>query len=131
VEFEHKQITRKCTKVLFAVVTVVLLALYFMFCAAGGYTEVFSANMVLHPTTEAIQKLERWNRVVDVLYPITIWLGILVNLAAIAFMVAAIWLIRRKVRLLNSRYGGTVHRVKLNEPVVGVHILMLLIVSAA
>jgi hypothetical protein len=46
-------------------------------------------------------------------------------------MVAAIWLIKRKVRLLNAGYGGTVHRVKLNEPVVGVHILMLLAVSAA
>ena len=66
-----------------------------------------------------------------VLYTLTIWYGILVNLASIAFMVAAIWLIRRKVKLLNSRYGGTVHKVKLNEPVVGVHILMLVTVSAA
>ena len=66
-----------------------------------------------------------------VFFNFCIWYGILVNLVAIAFMVAAIWLIRWKVRLLNSRYGGTVHKVKLNEPVVAVHILMLLTVSAA
>ena len=44
-------------------------------------------------------------------------------------MVSAIWLIRRKVMLLNRRYGGTVHKAKLNEPVVGVHILVILVVS--
>ena len=46
-------------------------------------------------------------------------------------MLIAIHLIKRKVTRINQGFGGTVHKVKLHEPVVAAHILLILAVSVA
>ena len=110
VEFERKEVISKCTRVLFAVVTAVLIVLYFVTAALSGYSDfLFFTKLINSYNKVYAAKYHYWTDLFLTFESITVWSGVVVNLGGIAFMLVAIHLIKRKVTLMNQSFGGTVH----------------------
>jgi len=109
VEFERKKITSKCTRVLFAVVTAGLIVLYFATAATSGFSDFFFTKLISSGDKVYAAKYHYWTNLFLSLEAVTVWSGVVVNLGGIAFMLLAIHLIKRKVKLINQGFGGTVH----------------------
>ena len=60
VEFERKEITSKCTRVLFAVVTAVLIVLYFVTSAASAFSDFFATELIVSGDKVYEAKYDYW-----------------------------------------------------------------------
>jgi hypothetical protein len=96
-DFKWREPIRKVTKVLFPLVTVLLIVEYLVYCGIQSkqyviyfeYTEPWKYNIT---QTE----YRYWTDMANRSYFYALWSGIITNFLSIGFMLTAIWLIRLK-----------------------------------
>ena len=108
VNFKWKEVTRKITRILNPVVSVLIALLYFT--SVGIIVKYFVLKyekvVLRYPVSD--ETLDFWDNLSNKFYYATVWFGMSVNFAAIALMLTAIFLVRRKVMTYN-RENNTSH----------------------
>ena len=108
VNFKWKEVTRKITRILNPVVSVLIALLYFT--SVGIIVKYFVLKyekvVLRYPVSD--ETLDFWDNLSNKFYYATVWFGMSVNFAAIALMLTAIFLVKRKVMTYN-RENNTSH----------------------
>ena len=129
VEYSNKEKIEKWTKILFPLVTVFIIALYLTYCGLDAENNLLLSEWLDPEIKVPIEKRHRWHKIALWSTYVCVVCGEVVNCAAIGLMVASICLIRRKVTAINKQ-RGTQFKVKLHEPVVAYHVLIITAISA-
>ena len=107
VDFKWKEATNKITRILTPVVSVLIALLYFTYAGIVAKYSILLAQHYNPFNRVDPDTLDFWDNLSNKFYYATVWFGVSVNFAAIALMLTAIFLVRRKVMTYNHQNSTT------------------------